>query len=688
MNSSTQNIQVQPDTLKNLVVDVEKGNYRIPQFQREFVWKRPKVIELFDSIYKEFPIGSFFLWKAEREHNKLFRHSIELDIRDIRSDDDVSFILDGQQRVTSLYVTLKGMSVNGTDYSRICFDLKEQKFTARTPDKSRYISVSDIWGPQAVSIMRKVDEAYVKAYERCYQILKTYPVSLVVVRDKDLPAVCKIFQRINQSGQRLDRFDLISAMTFTTDFDLREHFKDDILSKLEFKAFGKISPVVVTQLMALLKKGACTERHEYSLTAGDIQEMWPSIVLAVLLSAETLRWAVGVVNSKYIPYEAMLTLLAYYFAKSGNRSLPAKQLSWVKLWFWRASFSQYYGSGGPTKMGRDKEMFDQLIEGKMPEFNPPIVLSTEKLVATKMTWTKSAIRNAFLCLLAKLEPVHLINNNKLDLVNGGFTGFTSNEKHHIFPMAFLHRMGYSGPEIQALPNFCFVPAELNKQISDSEPADYFKKFEKENPEFKKAARTHLVPFDRNSGIADNDYLKFLQARGKLILEEICRLCGSLSAPKEGERQQAINRFESRIRDCIHWTLEAISGDDYWKQNIPNDILDNAKKRIQSDLKKYPDKKQEDYEAPRVRLDYVNVMDYLTIIVNKKNWSHFEQYFRRKSDIERYLEAFNEYRNVVMHNREMTELIRLGGEMAMIWLETTLPDYEEDDNGTEKESYQS
>jgi hypothetical protein len=52
-----------------------------------------------------------------------------------------------------------------------------------------------------------------------------YPISVVEVKNKDLSAACKIFQRISQSGKRLDRFDLISAMTFDPDFDLREKFK-------------------------------------------------------------------------------------------------------------------------------------------------------------------------------------------------------------------------------------------------------------------------------------------------------------------------------------------------------------------------------------------------------------------------------------------------------------------------------
>ena len=511
--SARENIRVIPDTLNNVVVAVNQGQYRIPQFQREYVWERSKVIELFDSIYKEYPIGSFFLWKAGREFNHLFRHSIDLNIRPIRHDDDVCFILDGQQRITSIYVTLLGLTARGTNYGRICFDVKEEKFVYRDPDPTRYIALHDIWQSNLLKIARQVPEAYQDALGQCYEILRTYPVSIVQVSDKDLPAVCKIFQRINQGGKRLDRFDLISAMTFSPDFDLREKFKEDVLEKLVRKSFGEIAPSIVTQLMALIKKGACTEKAEFSLSATDIQSTWKTAVESILLAADTLRKCAGVQNAAYLPYDALLTLLTYFYAKSGQRALNEDQLKWVQQWFWRASFSQHYGSGGPTKMGRDKDMFDKLLKGEFSAFEPATNLTADTLVGTKMTWSRSAVRNAFLCLLAMRKPLHLINNTPLDLITGGVSDFTNPEKHHIFPQAFL--AGTSDVEVHALPNFCFLPAELNKRILDSRPSIYFSELRSENTKFEEAAKTHLIPTGRGSGVNGDDYLEFLKARSHM-----------------------------------------------------------------------------------------------------------------------------------------------------------------------------
>ena len=669
--SSRENIRVIPDTLNNVVVAVNKGQYRIPQFQREYVWKKSKVIELFDSIYKEYPIGSFFLWKAGREHNQLFRHSVDLDIRPIQADDNIAFILDGQQRITSLYVTLKGLTINETDYSRICFDVKEEKFTHREADGKRFIRVCDIWGDRALEVVEEIDKPFRPAFRRCFEILRTYPVSIVEVSNQDLPAVCKIFQRINQSGKRLDRFDLISAMTFSPDFDLREKFKQDVLIKLEQKSFGEISPAIITQLMALLKKGACTENAEYSLSTEDIKEIWKQSVDAVLLAADTLRKSVGVQNADYLPYDALLTLLAYYYASSGQRALDDKQLKWVQQWFWRASFSQHYGSGGATKIGRDKEMFDQLAAGNYPPFEPAMNLTAEILVNTKMTWTRSAVRNAFLCMLAHRNPVHLINNSRLDLVHGGISDFTSTEKHHIFPQGFLRGHGAGEAEIHALPNFCFLPAELNKRILDTRPSAYFPELRRENSRYEEAARTHLLPLSEDSGIEQDDYIQFLKFRSELILRELERLTGLSTAPSEDQRQKAVERIETQLRDIIHSALTDGYGSDYWRTAVPGDVQAGVAGRVEVALRKNPDLKPDTFGSPREKLTFCNVGDYSKIILIKSNWPRFQPIFHRQSDFERHMEAFSEFRNALMHNRPLTEIGLRAGELAVLWLETVL-----------------
>jgi len=151
MASNARNIEVRPTTLQNLVAEVANGNFRIPRFQRNYVWPPKKVLELFDSIYQEYPIGSFFLWKAGRGHAHLFRQAGSLGVKPVADDDDVTFILDGQQRMTSLYATLNGLTIGNHDYTNICFDLVDGRFVSRKVEsRVRYIPINEVWGGDVI----------------------------------------------------------------------------------------------------------------------------------------------------------------------------------------------------------------------------------------------------------------------------------------------------------------------------------------------------------------------------------------------------------------------------------------------------------------------------------------------------------------------------------------------------------
>jgi len=325
-----------------------------------------------------------------------------------------------------------------------------------------------------------------------------------------------------------------------------------------------------------------------------------------------------------------------------------------------------------------------LIAGDLPAFDPAINLSAENLVGTKMTWSRSAIRNAFLCLLAHRDPVHLVNNNRLDLTNGGISDFTSAEKHHIFPQAFLGRSNYGEEQVHALPNFCFMPAELNRRILDARPSDYFAQLRMQNGQFAEAAHTHLIPINDDSGLANNEYLTFLKVRSGLILAEIEQLMGLSTTPRADQRQEAVERVETQVRNLIHNTLSDAHGPDYWRTAIPEDVRIEAEKRIASTLHKQPGLSAQKFTNAREKLSFCNIPDYLKLILIRNNWPHFEPVIRRKVDVERHLEAFSEFRNALMHGRPVTEFTRKAGELAMIWLELVISAQNEESSDAEQE----
>ena len=119
---------------------------RIPRFQREYVWERSKIVKLLNSIIHSYPIGSFSLWETDTSMEALVRNIPELNLPTQAQSNRFVFILDGQQRITSLYVAMKGKKLNGVDYSSICYNLEKKVFVIpRLKSEQHNIPVWKIW---------------------------------------------------------------------------------------------------------------------------------------------------------------------------------------------------------------------------------------------------------------------------------------------------------------------------------------------------------------------------------------------------------------------------------------------------------------------------------------------------------------------------------------------------------------
>ncbi len=658
-----QKIKIKNDyKLPNIIQDIKNGSLRIPQFQRKFVWEKSKVIKLLDSIYKEFPIGSFFFWTAPRKYYFFYRDIVELKLPKPDKYERMSFIIDGQQRLTSLYATVKGLTLYDRDYSHICFDLDKKEFIDKKPDNQRFISVSDLFSEENFEIYDNLTAERKKSFNQCVKRFYNYPFSAIDVRDKELDEVCDIFERINQGGRRLNLFDLISASTWSPEFDLRDAVdkENDFLSR----GFGKIDNEVFTQTLALISKGSCTRSSQLQLRKEDINKYWIETIESTRLAIDYMKNNFGVVNYLFIPYRGMISLVAYLFYKNKRKSLSNKQADFLSTWFWQATFSERYAASTLTIMTEDRKLFDKILENKEVKINFPVSLNIDSLIRIRM-YRKSAIKNGILCLLATKNPRHFKNNSLLSIGEEYYSDFNNSEKHHIFPKSIIKKK-FGLAIIHSLPNFCFIPAELNKEISNKKPSKYFENYQKTNSSFKETLKTHLISYDES--IKRDDYISFLGSRAATLIEEIGRMTGDKVSKMLGENENiAIDRVEKLIRDLIFGKIKLENKKD-WQEKIPSDVFAQIKKRAFDHIKQNPSKSFSDFTA-RELLDFSDLMDYPKIIL--KNWEAFQSEFRSMSNVEKRFISLKEYRNAIKHNREMTSFLKKEGEAAVEWLSSIL-----------------
>jgi uncharacterized protein with ParB-like and HNH nuclease domain len=120
--------KIKPDTMDfdELIGEIESGLIKIPAFQRDFVWPINDVVMLLDSIYSGYPVGSFLFWEST-ESLQSIRNIGNLTLPEVPEGRSTKYILDGQQRITSLYAAIKEATIQGKKYL-IYFDLDNKKF--------------------------------------------------------------------------------------------------------------------------------------------------------------------------------------------------------------------------------------------------------------------------------------------------------------------------------------------------------------------------------------------------------------------------------------------------------------------------------------------------------------------------------------------------------------------------------
>ena len=671
-------IKVSPDTLGTLMADFEKGEIRVPRFQREFVWERSRILKLLDSMFKEFPIGTIFLWNAPPEYNYLLRSPKELGLPELQTHQGYRFILDGQQRLTSLFVVIRGASFEGEDYKKIVVDLEagadeDGLFKYRNPDNRRWVSVSELLAYDTFTVYNSLpSDEHRKRFTEVRSALSAYPFSVVTVAEMEINDAIEIFERINQQGRKLSRYDLICASVMTADFELRERSKSDIIDKLK-TGFGRIEETSIPQALALNIKGSTEHKSQLDLTTKEIESVWNPTVEGFRLAVDFVKDNLGAARKDFLPYDAVLPVLAHYFFLSGSNTIVSnehrKQLG---FWFWRAAFAERYSGASQTRMNEDARWLKLLIDEDAP-YSQLSITDGDRLISTLMTWSTSAIRNGILCLLNKAGPLDFKNRTSINLQTDHFSKFTLAEKHHIFPVSFLKTQEYESKLVHCIPNFCFIPKDLNNWIGDKPPSVYMREIRNlygSEQEFQSVVSTHLIPVESDSGIWTDNYELFLKQRAHLLIEGIKVRCGITTMLKSENRDPVVDKIEISLRDHIHHTL-LTHGPNYWKQFVTSDVQNRVETAIDRYIGKTPGAKKQDFSDPRMKLDHCDVSDYAKIITNGPNWTLFAGDFKNQDETRRVLDEFREYRAALKHNREINSIVEYRAYAAFLWLKGAL-----------------
>lgn len=525
-----------------LIQEIESGQIKIPQFQRNFVWEKGQSAQLLDSMLKGYPIGTFIFWRTDDELRAVRNiGNIELPVQG--QNEFVNYVLDGQQRITSFFAAIKGAQVERDrrrvdDFSGIYVDLAATSdmeivtvdLTDR--DESACIRVTDLMTSNYRKRLLDIADEYHDKVDEYRMLLLGYQFNIILLKSASISVATEVFTRLNVGGKALSLFEIMVAKTYratsvneseSDGFDLAVRY-EQLLTELRPVQYDTLAPATVLQAVAMLAVGGCTRKQILDIPKQDFIPTWPRTVKSLKLAVDFLR-DYGIPVSHLLPYNALLVPLSYFFDRHPARP-SGDMLRRIEDFFWRCSLGGRYSSAVETKLANDVEKIEQILRNQQPRYEWTVDVSS--VTITREGWfsaSRSYVK-AMLCLFAKQHPRSLKTDLAVRIDNAWLSVSSSKNYHHFFPKAFLKKQNptLDGWRINHIANITIVDDYLNKQdIRAKAPARYIGEFRLENPAIDQTLATHLIGDSTEFGIESNDYERFFEARTNRISDLLSQL---------------------------------------------------------------------------------------------------------------------------------------------------------------------
>jgi hypothetical protein len=545
----------QTKTFPNLLGAIEQGQIKIPQFQRDFVWTMQKSAGLIDSVIKGYPIGTFIFWRT-KERLRSVKDIGKQVLPEPEQGEFVDYVLDRQQRLTSLFASLKGITLvredgRKDDFSKIFIDLESEE--------SDQIVITDIDGKDAESLISILDlltgdfmvlASYPQKYHEKLKTYKnrieSYQYSIIQVKDAPIEIATEIFTRINVGGKPLSLFEIMVAKTFDYErqFDLAEKFQE-LLDNLKPFNYETISDATVLQIISIILSKECKRQVILGLDRNDFINVWDKAKDSIERTVEYFRSYYGIPVSQLLPYNALIAPFSYFFFYHPDRPTGDKQ-KFLEDFFWRCSLSGRYSSAVESKLAQDVKRIDQILAGELPSYDWSIDTSDEFIKNNGWFSAARSYIKAILCIYAYLQPKSFNDNSIVNISNYWLKQANSKNYHHFFPKSHLRRQNYGEFRINHILNITIVDDFLNKrEIKAKAPSQYMSRFRDINPNLEATMKTHLIEDLDAFGIWVDDYDKFFDERAKAVSRELSRRIIKRDIDKQGQ-SNIVDDFEEEL----------------------------------------------------------------------------------------------------------------------------------------------
>ncbi len=510
--------------IHEFVTLMKNGSLRLPDFQRTYVWRKQKSLDLMDSLYREYPIGSVTIW-----HDK-----------------NKQLVVDGQQRLSSIFSCFTDSVPEIHKHSKrkpptgVYFDLESESFQFQPGGKRKlnlmWVKISDLLNDPHSSAAKawrsqiKDGENYrledQDEYENCIAGIKK-------IRDIDLPViqvdsnqtvkdVVEMFQRMNTQGTTVKRWEIEMARMSIEWEDSKNEIISESRTYENTIVSKRMNEEAIIRTMTALHSGKYSGDGLKQVCKKDLIQAFQDTQRAHSVMTQTLKKRLGIKDEKAVPTLATFPAISTYLKYKNMRFPTSVDESKALAYFILSCRGIFHGS--------TDNQIDMDVKAAAAEENPwDTIFNNAKHKIGRLEIDKAQFEFSMNGTSRRFSLVHILqmDENVCDWHTGlPVRDYRSGEleKHHIFPKTHLQSMGIDNNKINTIANMAFLTKNTNSTISDTPPEKYLPQID--DSDGGKTLSAHCIPRDRELWKFSN-FDDFLEKRRELMASALNELLRQL-----------------------------------------------------------------------------------------------------------------------------------------------------------------
>ncbi len=507
--------------LSALLSQIDTGSIVLPEFQRGYVWSRDQVRGLLRSLYLNYPVGGLLVWETQAGASGM--RNAEADPASVRT-----LLLDGQQRMTSLYGVVRGKPpefFEGDEkaFLGLYFHVGDETFEFYAPvkmkDDPRWVNVTELFqrGLEPFIGLFNAPEfsdqfaAYLSRLTRLRGILdRDFHLEKIVGEDKTTDVVVDIFNRVNSGGTKLSKGDLALAKIAAAEPAMRQQMRGE-LARWEAAGYAFSLDWLLRNVTAVATGKALFSSLDV-VSSSEFRSAFTKTVgyLDTLLNLVADR--LGLDHGRVLLSRYAFPVMVRYLHLNGGAFPNVGERDKLLFWYVHAGMWGRFSGSTETKLAQD---YESLATNGLDGIIATLAQTRGgSLKVNPGDFTGFGMGSRFYPMLYLLTRVLGAKDfgTGLDLKATLLGKLSSLQVHHTFPKKVLYDAHYTRGEVNAVANFVFLTQDTNLAISKTPPAEYMPAIATKLPG---VLESQWIPTDSQLWQVDR-YVDFLNARRALL----------------------------------------------------------------------------------------------------------------------------------------------------------------------------